>query len=151
MKRTSTIFFMIFTLLVLSSFNSKNAFFDNNERDTYEIKKYSDKQIEGFVREVFLNEADKLVFNNSSRRLELFKNFLSRFDIQLHPEYKGKGFKNLSEIGLNDKFNKNLTRDEFMNVEKFNPLKYDFEMFSKKKQFFRFKNTDYIIVIEPIQ
>lgn len=151
MKIKTTLALLILVSISLLSFSVKTQNNYSEEMKYDYLRTYSNQQIEKFVREVFVEHADELVLNSKSSRLKLFKEFLSRFEIEYHPEYRGKGFKNLAEVDLNNKYNKNLKRDLVMDVETFNPLKYHFQMFSKKRQFFRFKDTDYIIIIDPIQ
>ncbi|NHM04329.1 hypothetical protein [Flavobacterium celericrescens] len=115
-----------------------------------EISLYSDEQIKSFIIEVFGNQSDELVFNSSSRRYEMIKDFLNnRFKIEYRPEYNGKGFKLLSSLGLNNKYNNALVMDSVVEISTFNPLKYNFEMNSKEKNIYRVDNTDYIITILP--
>lgn len=135
MKKNYALLLIIIPFLLLSGFTPKNDFIHSDLSFNYTFRNYSDKQIEKFVREVFANHADDLVLNSNSRRLSIFKDFLSRFNIEYHPEYNGKGFKKLSEIDLNNKYNQNLTKDVVLDIENFNPLKYNFDMLSKKKQF----------------
>lgn len=151
MRKKITIALLFVLSISFLSFNVKQENCSNIQIQDSLLGTYSDRQIKEFVKEVFGSHSDDLVFNSKSSRLKLFKNFLSRFKIELHPEYKGKNFNTLSEVELNDKYNKNLKRDVKMDVSSFNPLKYNFQMFSKKRQFFRFKNSDYIIIIDPVQ
>lgn len=151
MKIKFTFLVILGLLFTLSSFGVKSYVLTKKAKICAVERNYSDKQIEAFVREVFLDKANELVFNNKSKRLELIKSFLSRFDVQYRPEYSGKKFKNLLEVNLNNKYNTSLVRDLSFIETTFNPLKYNFEMMSKKKQIFRFNNSDYIIVITPIQ
>lgn len=132
-------FFFLLILFLFSSFKILES--EKGE------KKYSEEQVRKFVYEVFQEQSEKLVFNEKSSRFKMYVNFLDRFSIENHPEFKGKKFDNLSKITLNNKYNKNLKRDFFMDAKTFNPLKYNFEMFSKKKQIIRFNETDFFIII----
>ena len=111
---------------------------------------YTKDQINYFVREVFADQAEALVFNSTSGRNALIVDFLSRFQILNNPQYKGKQYRLLSSIPLVNKYNPNLGRDAVVNPTTFNPLKYAFPMSSKKKEIFRVDATDYVIIIEPI-
>jgi len=123
---------------------------DRHKCKVVEISSYSDEQIKSFIIEVFGNQSDELVFNSSSRRYEMIKDFLNnRFKIEYRPEYNGKGFKLLSSLGLNNKYNNALVMDSVIEISTFNPLKYNFEMNSKEKNIYRVDNTDYIITILP--
>ena len=110
---------------------------------------YTKSQIEAFVKEVFADQADALVLQNPNR-LTLIEGFLSRVEVRNSPEYTGKKFQLLSEVGLQKKYNINLTRDVVCDPATFNPLKYRFPMSSNKREIFRFDHTDYLIIIQPI-
>jgi hypothetical protein len=146
--------FFIITCLIASILNAQTNKFSNNKTEIVKVfeEKYSNRQVEQFIREVFLNHADDLVLKNeASRRLALIKDFLNnRFEIQYKPEYSGKKFNLLSTVSLSNKYNPNLKRD-YSVVDKysFNPLKYNFLMGSKNKMSYRIDNTDYIITIFP--
>ncbi|SCY07032.1 hypothetical protein [Flavobacterium caeni] len=112
---------------------------------------YTAAQFEGFVREVFADQADALVFSNPSNRRALLEDFLSRVAVENHPELKGKKFALLSELALQNKYNKGLSRDAVCDPKTFNPLKYHFPMSSKKREIYRFDNTDFLIIINPVK
>ncbi len=120
----------------------KTTFFNQKPR-------YSNQQIEFFIREVFQDKADELVLKSNSGRLEMITNFLNRFEIVQRPDLKGKKIDLLSTIQLQSKYNQRLVRDTFVSPATFNPLKYNFEMFSKKVLLYRVDNTDFIIKILP--
>lgn len=112
---------------------------------------YTKAQTEAFIREVFAGQADALVFKSNTSRLQLIEDFLSRVAVQHKPEYAGKNYRLLSAMALQDKYNPALSRDVSYNPDNFNPLKYNFPMASKAKEIYRFDNTDYVIIIQPIQ
>lgn len=120
----------------------KTTFFNQKPR-------YTNQQIEFFIREVFQDKADELVLKSNSGRLEMITNFLNRFEIVQRPDLKGKKIDLLSTIQLQSKYNQRLVRDTFVSPSTFNPLKYNFEMFSKKVLLYRVDNTDFIIKILP--
>jgi len=112
---------------------------------------FTSTEIKDFVIEVFQNEANELVFNSNSKRLQLITVFLNRqFSIAYHPQYSGKKFKQLSGLGINNKYNKNLSIDQSYNPRTFNPLKYKFPLSSKSKEMYRIGRTDYIITINTL-
>jgi len=121
---------------------SKTTIFDQKAR-------YTNQQIEFFVREVFQDHADVLVLKSDSGRLEMIINFLNRFEIVQRPDLRGKKINLLSTIKLESKYNSKLMRDTFVNPSTFNPLKYNFEMSSKEVLLYRVDNTDFIIKISP--
>lgn len=111
---------------------------------------YTDEQIKAFIIEVFGSHSNELVFNSSSKRYEMIKDFINnRFKIEYMPELNGKEFKLLSSLGLNNKYNNTLMMDTAVEISTFNPLKYNFEMNSREKKIYRVDNTDFIITIFP--
>lgn len=112
---------------------------------------YTKAQVEIFIREVFLDQSDTLVFESPSNRLALITGFLDRFEIGSKPEFSSKKFKLLSTVALNNKYNPALIRDVAVNPQTFNPLKYKFPMSSDKVEMYRVDGTDFIIIIQPIQ
>lgn len=112
---------------------------------------YTKSQIVTFVKEVYADQADALVLQNGSNRLSLIESFLSRVEIRNSPEYAGKQIRLLSGVPLQNKYNPSLTRDVVCNPATFNPLKYRLPMASKKKEIFRFDDSDYLIIIHPTE
>ncbi|HMI07590.1 MAG TPA: hypothetical protein VK528_08600 [Flavobacterium sp.] len=141
MKRTLLIAAAILSFFGLSSF----------QNTAVEKGHYTKVQVESFIREVFSEYSDELVFNSTSGRLSMMTGFLERFEIAYRPEYAGKKFKLLSTVALNNKYNRALTRDIAINPETFNPLKYRFAMSSQNIQLFRVDGTDFIIIIQPVK
>lgn len=113
--------------------------------------KYTKAQTEAFIREVFAGQADALVFQSNTSRLQLIEDFLSRVEVRNKPEYAGKDYRLLSAMALQNKYNPALARDVSYNPATFNPLKYNFPMASKSKEIYRFDNTNYVIIIQPIK
>lgn len=112
---------------------------------------YTTDQINNFVREVFADQSDVLVFKSTSGRQALIVGFLDRFQIINKSQYKDKQYRLLSSIPLVNKYNPNLRRDAAVSPATFNPLKYAFPMSSTKKEIFRVDATDYVIIIEPLK
>lgn len=119
--------------------------------DKNQSRKYSDEQIELFIREVFQDKADELVFKSSGGRLEMITDFLqNRTNIVYAPEYRDKKIKSVLDFPLSNKYNPKLEKDLKISVPTFNPLKYDFPMFPKDKMLYRLGDTDYLLMIFPI-
>jgi len=111
---------------------------------------FTETEINDFIIEVFQDEATHLVFNSHSKRMVLITNFLNKqFTISYSPEYSGKKFKQISSLGINNKYNKKLQLDQNYNPQTFNPLKYNFPLGSRFKEMYRIGHTNYIISIEP--
>lgn len=115
-----------------------------------ESNKYSSEQIKMFIKEVFADKADELVFQSESNRLEMIQDFLKRVEVKFVPEYKGKKFKSLNEVALQDKYNRQMVRDDAVNVSTFNPLKYSISMFPLKREIYRISTSDYILIVNPV-
>jgi len=115
-----------------------------------ESNKYSSEQIKMFIKEVFADKADELVFQSESNRLEMIQDFLKRVEVKFVPEYKGKKFKSLNEVALQDKYNRQMVRDIACNPSTFNPLKYDIAMFPIEREIYRIAETDYILTVLPV-
>lgn len=141
MKRT-----LLITVAILSFFS-----FSSFRTATIEKGHYTKVQVESFIREVFSQYSDELVFNSTTGRLSMITGFLERFEIAHRPEYAGKKFKLLSTVALNNKYNQALARDAAINPQTFNPLKYRFAMSSQNIQLFRVDGTDFIIIIQPVK
>lgn len=138
MKRVLQILLALPVLLCLLSFESPNTAL------------YSKSQIDQFIREVFFDQAETLVFNNPMR-LDLIEDFLARVEVRHAPEYAGKKFNLLSKVALQNKYNPNLVREAIFNPETFNPLKYRLPMTSKEREVVRVDETDYLIIIQPLK
>lgn len=112
---------------------------------------FTEREINDFIIEVFQDQATHLVFNPRSKRMKLITNFFNKqFSIEYNPQYSGKKFKKISDLGLNNKYNKSLVLDRNYNPRTFNPLKYKFPLSSKSKEMFRVGNTNYIITIKTL-
>jgi len=139
MKKNITLLVLLITLISTLSYGQES------QRNSY-----SDKFIKDCIIEVFQDQADALVFNSTSRRLAVITEFFkSNVSIEYRPEYKGKGFKLISSLGLNNKYNSSLQMDTHYDSSIFNPLKYQFPMNPRTKEMYRIDNTDYIISIYP--
>lgn len=138
--------FAVFGLAILLS----NHHVQNNTLGISQENKYSNAQIESFVREVFKDKADELVLNSKSRRLEIITEFLNRFEVAERPDLQGKKLQLLSEVSLSNKYNSDLKLDANYNPNNFNPLKYNFNMSSKEVLLYRIGESNYIIRILPL-
>lgn len=112
---------------------------------------FTDDEIRTFVTEVFQKNTNQLVYNVSPHRLNLITTFLNeKYVVEYRPEYVGKKFELISNLGLNNKYNQNLIIDTYYNPNTFNPLKYNFPMSSRSKKMYRIGNTHYIISIKAL-
>lgn len=151
MKCFTTVLVVFLLFFGFSSFNKINTSKNLTDYFSFHQNKttYSKEQIKAFVKEVFVDQADELVFNPKSKRLELITNFLERIHIEQGAKFTKKEIPLLSSLKLQNKYNPNLTRDLIFNPKTFNPLKYNFTMTSKTKLMVRVDATDFVIIIEP--
>lgn len=147
MKPTLGVYSLFFVFLF--------TFVSANAQDTdFKQRRWRPDQsnFENFVREAYGEKADELVFDRSSR-LKTLKNLFANSFIFVEnghgiavPEY----FPELSTVPLVKRYNSALTRNSF-DPNTFNPFKYEFNFYSKERQFFHVDGTNYFIIIEPFQ
>jgi hypothetical protein len=102
----------------------------------------------GFILEVYGDYAQKYVFDNPQRIKAIKQILRNRVKIeQIWDERMKKPCPKLSEIELNMAFNSALKRDEFFNPSTFNPLKYNFNFYSRGAAMYEVDNSNYYIII----
>ena len=131
-------------LVLLIALVSSLSYGQESQKNTY-----TDQFIKDCIMEVFQDQADELVFNTTSKRLEIIKDFFSRVEIVYLPKTSDEKMAGISNLKLNNKYNQNLQHDVVFKKITFNPLKYHFTMFPERKNSFRIDN-DYIISVNPI-
>lgn len=149
MKKILTIFLLI--LLPLCSFGQKK----NNKvsqkvikfKDNVDLPLTSKEKLQ--IDEVYGEYAEKYVYNDS-HRLKAIKHLLrNRVEIKkIGEEDNKKPFVLLSKIPLNTAFVKDLKRDSNFNANDFNPLKYNFNLFTKNGGMYRVDGTNTFIIIK---
>ncbi|ARV09108.1 hypothetical protein BTO05_05455 [Winogradskyella sp. PC-19] len=146
-KKISLVFFVCLGL----------SLFGQSQKQALPLAKYSDNLSEpltskerAFIDEVYGDYADKLVYNNPQRLLS-FKDILrNRVVIKRYEKKDLSSLKRLSQVKLVKSINPGLQKDNSFNVESFNPLKYGFNFFSRKRaEYYRVYNTQYLITILP--
>lgn len=124
-----------------------------NQKNPLPLAKYNDNvklpltaKERAQIIEVYGDSAEKLVFNNPNR-LKGIKHILrNRVVIKLITDEKDKkSCKKLSEVALFEDSDSEL---KTFNPETFNPLKYDFDFYSKSAGIFHVDNTNYYIIIK---
>lgn len=132
---------IVFTLCVVTrTFSQQNP--KNN---------FTETEVETFAIEIFQHNNMQLVLDTKSKRMQLITRFLNKqYTVNYSPQYRGKKFKLLSDLELNNKHNKSLRTDVQYNPKTFNPLKYKFHMHSKSNEMYRVGSTDYIITIQML-
>ena len=100
------------------------------------------------LKEVYGDKLQQYVLN-IPQRVNDIKNILrNRVKIiTITNPKKQKGYKLLSQVSLFKAYNKNLTREVF-SAQNFNPLKYNFNFFSRGILMYSVDNTDYFVIIK---
>lgn len=112
---------------------------------------FTKSEVETLVIEIFQHKNARLILDTRSKRMQLITRFLDKqYSVSYSPEYKGKNYKKLSDLKLNNKYNKQLQIDKNYNPKTFNPLKYKFPLHSRTNEVYRIGNTDYIITINAL-
>lgn len=93
------------------------------------------------------------VMNNPTLVTALGKLMTDRIEYRVTSQDQNEKYPLLSSMPLASKTNAAIQGANFQNfnVNTFNPLVYNLEFFSDKTQVFRIDNTDYILIVKPIQ
>ncbi len=102
-----------------------------------------------YAQEVY---KDQTVYMSPQHML-VYQEWLSRVEIQTIPQAANETYTLLSSIGLKDKYNPALQRDNAQNFNpvSFNPFKYFFEFETKTDKAYRVDQTNYVILIHAKQ
>ena len=100
------------------------------------------------IREVYGNECEQIFKNDPERLIKLNDLLQNRVSIITSQKSVNDKYPKLSSVGLLNKYNPNLKRDEFFDATNFNVLKYDLNFFSNASFIYRIDNTDYLIVVK---
>lgn len=101
------------------------------------------------IIEVYGDYAEKHIFSNTHRLKSIKQLLRNRIVIKLvTDESNKKPCTKLSEVSLCDGFVSDLKRDETFNPNTFNPLKYNFEFYSRAAATYKVDNTNYYIIIK---
>lgn len=91
---------------------------------------FSKPEVEAFAIEIFQYKNMQLILDTKSKRMQLITRFLEKqYTVNYSPQYRGKKFKLLSDLELNNKYNKSLSTDVYYSPKIYNPLKYMFPMY----------------------
>lgn len=101
------------------------------------------------IIEVYGEFADKYVFNDATR-LKVIKQILRNRVIikRVIDEKNKKACPKLSEVSLFNNYVSDIERDKVFNPNDFNPLKYNFEFYSRASAMYQVDNTNYYIIIK---
>jgi hypothetical protein len=107
------------------------------------------QQINPKIQEVYGNMTEQILQSNPDR-IKLLNDLLeNRIKIIESPAVSEDKYIKLSTVTLLNKYNPSLSRDAVFDTLNFNPLKYNFNFFSKTASVYRVDNTNYLIIIEP--
>lgn len=141
--------FLVFIIFISFNFS---GFSQDSKRNSW-ITVYHDNvhfpltdaeanKIESAYGKHYLNE-----IKSSKSLLKDLKDILrNRVSIEIERNKDISKFPPLSSIKLNEKAS---SIEKIFSVKNFNPLKYNFDFYSKIKQIYRVEGTNYIIIINP--
>ena len=133
------------------------SLYGQSQKQTLPLAKYGDNLSEplsskerAFIDEVYGEYAKEFIYNKP-HRIKVFKQILrNRVLINSYENKSLSSIKLLSQVPLVNSINPNLQRDFSFDADRFNPLKYAFNFFSKNKtEIYRVDNTQYVITIFP--
>ncbi len=140
--RIHRILFLIFILFYFDAHSQRS----NNNSWIFKFEKNIDLPFTQVEIDMIINAygSEKLQRITSEKVLEKFyKNILrNRVNIRKKKYYPDENIPKLSSKG--PKLNQNK-----INLEKFNPLLYDFPFFSKNSHYYRVDQTDFLVIINP--
>ncbi len=108
------------------------------------------QQVNSKIQEVYGDKYQELVTNDPEHLQFLNDIVTNRIKIIESPYDSQEKYKKLSEVALLNKYNSALTRDMVFDPLTFNPLKYDMVFSSKLPVVYRVDNTNYLIMIQPL-
>lgn len=101
------------------------------------------------LREVYGDALEKDILNKPQRVKDIKNILRNRVEIvEISNPRDQKKCTLLSEVSLFDVYVKTLKRDIVFNKSTFNPLKYNFEFYSKGTHLYRVDHTNYFIIIK---
>lgn len=101
------------------------------------------------ITEVYGEHAEEDILSKPQRLKDTKHILRNRIEIIEAPGKDLSSFTNLSTVPLFNPYNKNLSRDVSFNASTFNPLKYQFNFYSREgSKTYRFDNSPYLITIK---
>lgn len=100
------------------------------------------------IDEVYQSKAKELVYDNEDFLKDIKHLLRNRITIYQDNNPKTQKYgKMLSDVPLFNEYNRNLKKEEVVDLENFNPLKYQLDFFSNGTYVYRIDNTDYFIQV----
>lgn len=101
------------------------------------------------INEVYGEHAEEDILSKPQRLKDVKHILRNRIEIMELPGKDLSSFTNLSTVPLFNHYNKALNRDASYNASTFNPLKYQFNFYSREgSKTYRFDNSQYLVVIK---
>ncbi len=101
------------------------------------------------IVEVYGEHAEEDILSKPQRLKDVKHILRNRVEIIELPGKDLSSFTNLSTIPLFNHYNKGLSRDASYNANTFNPLKYQFNFYSREgSKTYRFDNSQFLIIIK---
>jgi hypothetical protein len=108
----------------------------------------TDKEMQQII-EVYGAHAEEDILSKPQRLKDVKHILRNRVVIVEHPGKDLSSFTNLSTVPLFNYYNKGLSRDASYNASTFNPLKYQFNFYSREgSETYRFDNSQYLVIIK---
>lgn len=108
---------------------------------------------ESFIRQVYVAQGQSQIAPDTRRYAYMKELYLNRITYVAYDPVKIKALKytKLSQMPINDTYNKGLSRDVTFDVNTFNPFKYKINYYKKETQRFLIDNSNYVMIIRPQQ
>ena len=136
--------FLIFIIV----FGAINLSFSQTENHIETALKINTSMLAKFYEEVYRNSEYTL----NSEREGVIKLQIDRIIFIKIPFVENETYKLLSTVIKMDKYNPTLNYDtSIFDTNTFNPLKYNFNYYLKRNQFFRIDDTEYVIMINSMK
>ena len=101
------------------------------------------------ITEVYGEHAEEDILSKPQRLKDVKHILRNRVEIIEHPGKDLSSFENLSTVPLFNHYNKGLSRDASYNASTFNPLKYQFNFYSREgSKTYRFDNSQFLVIIK---
>lgn len=101
------------------------------------------------IQDVYGNHMQEDILSKPQRLKDVKHILRNRIEIMELPGKDLSSFRNLSTVPLFNPYNQGVTRDVIFDPSTFNPLKYQFNFYSREGSVtYRFDNSQYLIVIK---
>jgi len=149
-------FKILYVFVILFSLNSFSGEAQTTKKQALTTVKYRDNVKAPLnsnelrmLKEAYADKLNAYVLSKP-QRLKDFKNLLRNRIVvkKITSISDASKYQTISQAGLFDSYNKNLSFDTSYNPNTFNPLKYNLQFFGRGSAMYRIDNTDYFIIIK---